>query len=115
MNDRSVTDSTARSAPELRGAYAPVNDAPELTAREVALAMEPPYRTVARWLGIWLALHVEGVRRVRSRGRSGLAFRVCPTLVARWRRGELPPTRKAALTEIAAVAPAPASAPAVAA
>jgi hypothetical protein len=65
----------------------------ELTAREAAGAMRQPYRTVARWLGAWLALQVQGVRRVPSRGRAGLAFRVCPTLIDRWRRGELPVPR----------------------
>lgn len=52
--------------------------------------MGQPYSTVARWLGVWLAQGVEGIRRVPSPGRSGVAYRVHPSLLRRWRAGLLP-------------------------
>lgn len=62
----------------------------ELDARSFALAIGRPYRTVARWLAAWLALGVEGVRVVPSRGSAGMAFRVSADLPARWLACALP-------------------------
>lgn len=62
----------------------------ELDARGFALAIGRPFRTVARWLGAWHAMGVEGVRVVPSRGSAGVAYRVSPDLPERWARCELP-------------------------
>jgi len=62
----------------------------ELDAAQFASAIAVPYSTVARWLPAWLALGVEGVRVVPSRGRGGRAYRVCATLPQRWLACELP-------------------------
>lgn len=62
----------------------------DLTADEFARVARVPRRTAQRWLAAWAQLGVEGVRRVPSKGRTGLAFRASPDLPERWARCELP-------------------------
>lgn len=69
---------------------APVPTSTELKAMEAAQAMRTPYRTAVRWFRFWLARKVEGVREIHARGRSGLSLRIDPSVIDRWRRGELP-------------------------
>lgn len=56
----------------------------------LALAFGKPFRTVARWVEVWHSAGVRGIRTVRARGRGGLAFRVHPDVVRRYRAGLLP-------------------------
>lgn len=62
----------------------------DLTADDLALAIQQPPRTVRRWLAGWHALGVAGVRTVPSPGRGGVSYRVSADLPARWLACELP-------------------------
>lgn len=61
-----------------------------MTAREAAAAFDVPERTARRWLATWLSQKVPGIALVPARGRYRTAFRVHPSVVARWKRGALP-------------------------
>lgn len=74
----------------------------ELTAQELALALGRPYRTVARWLGVWHRAGVAGIRTVTTRARGGSAFRVEPDVVTRWKAGALPVPHESTARPLAA-------------
>jgi hypothetical protein len=75
------------------GGVAPAADAPELDAIECARAMRVPPTSVRRWLRVWHAAGVPGIRTVPSRGRYGVRYIVHPEVPARWLRGEMPDPR----------------------
>jgi hypothetical protein len=62
----------------------------ELTIPQLAIAFRRPERTVKRWLRIWHARGVSGIRRAKPAGASRWSYLVSRDLVERWRRGELP-------------------------
>lgn len=69
-------------------------------ARELALAMGQPERTVRRWLALWRAAGVRGIDVVQVRGPL-TGYRVHPSLLRRWREGRLPAPHESALSQAA--------------
>jgi len=73
----------------------------KMTGREVASAFNVPVRTARRWLALWRAAGVRGIELVPSKIPGREAFRVHPSVVARWKRGALPVPHESALPRAA--------------
>jgi hypothetical protein len=73
----------------------------ELTTLQLVTAFGRPMPTVQRWLRIWHARGVSGIRRAKPAGASRWSYLVSRELVERWRRGELPNPHQSVLKQAA--------------
>jgi len=83
INKMAPPDLDPRSEHELRAAG-------YLDADEASIALSRSERSATRVLAAWASARVEGVVRVRSRGRSGWRFMVASSVIRRWAEGRLP-------------------------
>jgi predicted ArsR family transcriptional regulator len=78
------------------GILRPANADTELSSAQVADAMDVPPRTARHWLRLWHQQGVEGIRLVDGggRGRGGRVYVAEPSVIDRWKRGQLPEPRQ---------------------